>query len=355
MNSDNSARLIQPLTSMRFFAAMMVVLLHTGSAWAEAHQVVPRPIVTLLLNGFMGVTFFSCSPAFCFKVSIDLASAPPAVSANFLWRAWRASILFTYFHSSLSFPLSYHSTPEGFRSFSWLSTGFQPSSADSKIGTCQRGPFPARYSSTFFPAIAPRMKGISNIALIALGGGCLVWMVATWAPLVSINSTVPASWMRDIPVPVLRAPEFILGVIVGELGARGIHSKIPPSLVVIALVAVMCSTNSGYAAVVMAISSALLCSFFASGQASLTGRVLSLRVLVLLGGASYSIYLLHLPVHFTLEGFGHGSKAVMALQFPVLIAVGVAVFVFFEEPMRERIRRVAHMRKSAQAEVLARP
>lgn len=340
---------------MRFFAAMMVVLLHTGSAWAEAHKIVPRPIVTFLLNGFMGVTFFLVLSGFLLQGLYRSRFGKPGSVANF-FLARMARIYPVYLLSLIAilpFVISFDASgiPQFLMAQHWLPTefsGFENWNMPAWTLSCEV------FFYLFFPLVAPRMKTVPNAALVSLGGACVLWMLVTWAPLVSNNSTVPAAWMRDIPVPFLRAPEFLLGVVVGELGARGVYTRIPPSLIVIVLIAVMCSTSSGYAAAVMAISSALLCSFFASGRPSVVGRVLSLRLIVLLGGASYSIYLLHLPIHFTLEALGDGSKLVMALQFPMLIAIGVAVFVLFEEPMRERIRKVAHMRESAQAELLAR-
>jgi peptidoglycan/LPS O-acetylase OafA/YrhL len=63
--------------------------------------------------------------------------------------------------------------------------------------------------------------------------------------------------------------------------------------------------------------------------------------MVLLGGASYAIYLLHVPVRqLTDVCFSHAPPQ-LAVPFTVLAVVGFSIFVFlhWEEPSRKVLRR----------------
>jgi len=71
-------------------------------------------------------------------------------------------------------------------------------------------------------------------------------------------------------------------------------------------------------------------------------RILQSKLLVLLGGASYAIYLLQEPLRrwmVAIYNSRFSSFLASCLYFTVLIAVGVVVFQFFERPMRQWIRR----------------
>lgn len=350
--TQDTEALIKPLTSMRFFAAMMVVLLHTGSSWVESHPIVPRPISNLLSNGYMGVTFFLVLSGFLLQ-GLYRARFNKVQSKKRFFVARLARIYPVYLLSLIavlpfvvSFDIS--ALPQIVMAQHWLPTetsGFDNWNMPAWTLSCEM------FFYLFFPCIAPSFARSAVGILYAIVGASALWMLFTWAPLVSNNATIPAEWMRYVPVPILRFPEFLMGAAVGELSARGRHAKVPPALVIATLVAVMSLTRSGYAAVCMAAAAALLCSYFASGAKSVTGLILSNPLLVLLGGASYSIYLLHLPVHFALEAVSGGNKLAMILQFPILIAVGVAVFLWFEEPMREKIRSRWQMRASVNQQI----
>lgn len=51
-------REIKPLTSLRFFAALAVLLFHSGSSALISTGLVPAPVANFLRNGDLGVSFF---------------------------------------------------------------------------------------------------------------------------------------------------------------------------------------------------------------------------------------------------------------------------------------------------------
>jgi peptidoglycan/LPS O-acetylase OafA/YrhL len=67
--------------------------------------------------------------------------------------------------------------------------------------------------------------------------------------------------------------------------------------------------------------------------------------LVLLGGASYALYVLHIPLRqWILPAFGFGaaqSVEFYAVYLVAMLVVSVVVFVWFEEPVKKWLRRTA--------------
>jgi len=64
---------------------------------------------------------------------------------------------------------------------------------------------------------------------------------------------------------------------------------------------------------------------------------------------------MHQPVHFAVLALFGSSKAMVALQYPILIVGSVALFLFYEEPAREWIRKRAAMGPSIGEEIATRP
>ncbi len=75
-------------------------------------------------------------------------------------------------------------------------------------------------------------------------------------------------------------------------------------------------------------------------------RVLSLRPLVLLGEASYAMYILQVPIHMLFAAYvqkwvGLTGLGNFALYFFMLLMVSIFVFMFFEKPVNRLIRNFA--------------
>ena len=61
-------KLIDSLTSIRFFAAMIVVTFHAGAGWALAMPSIPGVVSNFLLNGYVGVTLFFVLSGFILQI-----------------------------------------------------------------------------------------------------------------------------------------------------------------------------------------------------------------------------------------------------------------------------------------------
>jgi peptidoglycan/LPS O-acetylase OafA/YrhL len=98
----------------------------------------------------------------------------------------------------------------------------------------------------------------------------------------------------------------------------------------------------------------LIASVFWSAKSRIR-RLLSTKLFVLLGGASYSLYLLQVPAHdlFT-SVFDGRAKLTMIAYYPLVTLLAILTFVLVEEPAREMIRHFFGMRSSAGAEIMYR-
>jgi peptidoglycan/LPS O-acetylase OafA/YrhL len=162
-----------------------------------------------------------------------------------------------------------------------------------------------------------------------------------------------------VPLPLLRLPEFLLGVSLGVLCTRGrlqIFGRAPvlPAITLAAfgcLAVVPNTTVPGPFGVLMGL---LIASVFWSAESRIR-RLLSTQLAVLLGGASYSLYLLQEPAHdlFT-SVFDGGTKLIVIAYYPMVTLLAIVTFVLVEEPAREMIRHFFGMRSSAGAEIMQR-
>ncbi len=146
--------------------------------------------------------------------------------------------------------------------------------------------------------------------------------------------------------PLVRLPEFIAGVLLGRLylGQTERPARLDrylwlgPAVVVLAVLFGM--------PYVLLHTGGLAAAFAAMvwGLAWRGSSWLASRPMVLLGEASYALYILHLPVFRILEGWAAGRGiAVGTLPFAlamvlVLIAISLAVQRLYEAPMRRWIR-----------------
>jgi peptidoglycan/LPS O-acetylase OafA/YrhL len=76
---------------------------------------------------------------------------------------------------------------------------------------------------------------------------------------------------------------------------------------------------------------------------SILARLFGSKSLLLLGGASYAIYLLQLPIrnwlHLFLVGAANDKGGIDAIVSPVVLVIfSIGVFLFWEEPARKWLR-----------------
>jgi peptidoglycan/LPS O-acetylase OafA/YrhL len=181
-----------------------------------------------------------------------------------------------------------------------------------------------------------------------------------------VDATTPAFLGSHASNPVTMLPLFGLGIIAATLYQRSQqHSAwtarlrvLPVPSFVLGCVVIMVGPGPGRPGAVMGLLLCLCMMGLVYGLAlqGWPGRLLSTKPMMLLGEASYSFYLLQLPVYFTLFWLKTGFPRADLMEAPrdamlrspvgfvvlllVLQGVSIAVFWWLERPMRIYLRDV---------------
>jgi peptidoglycan/LPS O-acetylase OafA/YrhL len=154
----------------------------------------------------------------------------------------------------------------------------------------------------------------------------------------------------------MRLPEFILGMATGLIFLKGKSAaRIATPLILGGLIAGALAAVFSSQIPFAVLHTALLAPAFAAlvyGLALLPAwsKFLRWAPLVLLGNASYSLYLLHSNI-MGMYFFGnagllqHTSPAGIAVGFAIILAAAILVFKFIEEPARKKLRGKTELRK----------
>ena len=349
-------RELPALTGVRFLAAWYVVMFHALPGLTHRYPV-PQLLQAFLSNGYLAVgLFFLLSGfilAYTYEGQIDGASARE--------RFWEARFARIYPVYLLSLVLSYTfaaSLPFSTRlAVLGMVQAWNPFNPD--IAGAWNYPAWTLSTEAFFylcfPFVVPWISRKSDRALFWLTGALLAVCVIGHTPVMGLGDwkNHAGFFEKVIPLPVLRVPEFLVGVAMGlqflrdqtaqEQTAQGWTSR--PLRVYPAVFAVLAalSLSLGNWVSIVIVPFAVLVYELARGGSWLA-KFLSTRVMILLGGASYAIYLLRLPVttwgRVAMSGLPARFVGFGELLVPmILILLCILVFHCWEEPARKTIRR----------------
>jgi len=337
------------LTGVRFFAAFYVVLSHS-LPWVTLHFRLPGPAKIFFSNGYLAVAMFFLLSGFILAYTYD---GQIAGSKNRM-RFWEARFARIYPVYLLSLLLAY-----------WFERGLHVKTqiavltmtqawnplSPATVGAWNYPAWTLSVEAFFylvFPFLLPFLSRRSTVALRCIGIACLVVVVLGHTPLEGLqNRESLASLGSLIPLPIWRLPEFLLGVVLGLYFLRSDSSRQESShrataaLAVIGILVTL-SLPLGKWVSLVAIPFAALIYELAGGNNWLA-TILSTRWMVLLGGASYAIYLLQFPVRAWMRTlFLHFSASLQPFSAPltplILILFSIAVFRYWEEPARRALR-----------------
>lgn len=332
------------LTGIRFFAAIYVVVFHFGSSYAAQHHV-PAFAARFLSNGWTAVTLFFFLSGFILSYTYTGQIEKSGGKKRF-WEARFARIYPVYLLSLvLSWPFN-ATSPGKIIAALFMVQAWNP--LHPEYGGVLNMPAWTLSAEAFFyllfPFLLPLIEKWSNRTLQIVAGVTLVIITLGHTMTDQINLLSPRTF---IPMPAFRFPEFFAGMVAGLLFLRSRRQK-PNFLLlygaIVATLAILFLAQKPWVSL-LAIPFAVLIYELAVGN-SWCADLLGSKVLVLLGGASYSIYLLQLPVrswvHYAVTGsmdlFVRKGGIDAFLSPIVLLALSVPVFLFLEEPARKRLR-----------------
>ena len=356
----NPALPLPALTGLRFFAALHVALYH---AVRPLLRHADDPLTSLMAAGPAAVTLFFVLSGFVLVHSatdVDHVPLRPFLAARF------ARIVPVYLLALvLVVPLGIAARarglvvdPLGGWSLALVATGLQAFVPDAAL----RWNAPAWSVSCelFFYALLPFVLPLlARLPRRALARSATVaWVLGLVAPVLylvvdpdGLHGPQPGDdglWLHVVQFnPLLRLPDFIVGVVVGWWWRRG--GRLPTSSLSWAALAAIFGTVvvAGVSAVprllvhngLLAPLFAVMILAFATTSGPLTS-LLSSAPAVRLGEASYALYLLHVPAMMwaTAAHKGRLEPAVAVVVVLATIPVGLVLNVLFERPLRGWLR-----------------
>ena len=355
------------LTTARFFAAFHILLFHS---WAmKGLSSAPTWFQQFASVGYVAVSFFFILSGFI----LIYTYAGKSLDLGRFWRARLARLYPVYLVSlALTAPFFFYGVLKMHIPYLWYFQGRLASTVVLVLTMLQawvpmaalgwNGPAWAVSVEIFFyvlfPLLLARFERISNqrLAAIALAG----WMVAVATAIgyvvlrpdhvVANSSTDFLFWLSALKFfPLMRLPEFVVGLACGYWFVRGGHNpELATPLVLggtaVALIITALSPLIPYPVM----HTALYAPAFAAIICGLALRpewasFLEWRWLVLLGESSYCFYLLHVliigmflfpnPEHITVPSLGRWFCGAVTAT-----VVAVLAFRYVEEPARKWLR-----------------
>ncbi|PBC09310.1 acyltransferase [Mesorhizobium sp. WSM3859] len=330
------------LTSLRFFAAVYVLAYHSANINGAPHL-----IANFVKNGYLGVSFFFLLSGFILTHSYfgkmsDWHEVRRFAIARFarIYPVYLLALavalplakgLFDYPLASLATLglIQAWGAPASLLAFFWNPAGWTLSVEF--------------FFYLMFPLLLPLLSRLTTAALWAGLAAAVSIFAVMCLPGLGPTGYLAFSWMAPMPLPLLRLPEFITGIICALLFRAGsldrfrgdLAAILAGAFTVVALVATSTATIASFAGIGF-VALIVTCAV----NQGMVRRVLSHKPLVLLGNASYALYILQIPVRKWMPVIFTGEWEWIGrlLYQPLLVIISVAVFILLEEPARRFLR-----------------
>jgi peptidoglycan/LPS O-acetylase OafA/YrhL len=386
---------LRPLTGLRFLAALGVLLFHF---WSPLLAEAPAALQNVVHGGHVGVSLFFVLSGFILAYTYGNDEGRLTTSRRQFWVARFARVYPLYLGALiLDLPHFYlkwvgSTLHEGPLSVSAMKVGAVSASTLGLVQSWTPGiaylwnaPAWSVSVEAFFYAVFPFLSAAvlvrnpRSACRLVLG----LWLVAIVPAVVAFLGEPWFATREDRILwdhsfgafPLFRLPEFLIGVIAGQQFVRSRTERETPA----ATWQTVALWLSGAVILgVLALSSVipqrllhngLLAPAFAvlvyclARDTGIVGRLLGSRLLVLLGEASFAVYILQVPTHalaraIARAGSGAGvtapssvetSPAFILIYSALLIVASVAALKLVEQPARRWLRKQLAPRTSARA------
>lgn len=330
------------VTSLRFFAAMAVVFFHFGST-AAGKIGAPLWVSTVMSNGKLGVSFFFILSGFilCAVYGSRLSSPGGMVKYGVarLARVYPVYVLALLVCLPVIPP---HSLSESALALSLLHA-WGP--ATSSLGFSWNAPgWTLSVELAFYLSFILISKSINKFPPFAvfLMTGVLAAMITSFNLAIFEPAMRSTSPLASLPLPLLRLPEFAFGCSLAESMRRWRSLRLTvwtdvlflASIASLALLLALSHDAGRWAPLLF--GAIIVLSAISIGPVS---KILSIRPLPFLGGASYAIYLLQGAVNGYFDWM-FGGLFIGRLIMPIFLVIFACLaFHFLEEPSRMFIKK----------------
>jgi peptidoglycan/LPS O-acetylase OafA/YrhL len=217
-----------------------------------------------------------------------------------------------------------------------------------------------------FPLIGPWLSRQGSRRLLALAGG--IWLLGVTpmlaghaaaglgtedAPALVVRGLLAWSQLPAVALPLSQFPAFFLGMCLGLLfcrrtatGSTALRTAglLATAASLLGLLLVLPGKPSLLVQMAVLVPLFALLIWLLAGGTAWNGLLLGTRPLVLLGGASYALYMVHSSVgNYALalntRTLTLPHNAVALLSVPLAMSTSLLLFRFVEEPVRHWLRR----------------
>lgn len=368
----SSKRHLHALTGLRFLAALHVVLMHRALQYLGWAPVWSRNVVAA---GYTGVSLFFVLSGFVLAYTYLEPGESQRIERRRFWVA-RLARVYPVYLASLLVALPAFVGLALVRDGALLGPGTSPGKVALTTLTLTQAwswttvwqwnsPGWSLSAEAFFyaafPLIVPALLRYARGRL--LWAAFVLWLVALLPPafylLTHVDGGTAASRAPTLMSikfhPVFRIPEFLMGVVLGKLfldrSAPQSTSRWPGWMSEIAAVAILLLLAASSALPFVLLHNGLLAPMFgllifglAGGRGPLA-RILSRPSLVLLGEASYALYLLHQPLWLWVTSLGHVSPldrqpaGFFVGYIVITLLASIAMLQLLEKPCRKALRK----------------
>lgn len=338
---------IPALTSLRFFAALTVVVFHYGvarpSPWFHADF------------GYEAVTFFFILSGFVLVYAHGIPDGSLNVSLKAFIKSRFVRIGPAYY-IAIVIVISLYFTAGILSRLNSVTLGLVLTMLQSwtpKFALSVNLPAWSLSNEMFFYLLFPffwratcRM-GLVQSLTVSLG----LVLVAAFARALSYADAdeIMSSFRRYFPL--LNLPQFILGISLGYAMIAGPYSKRKHATFFVTgmlALAILVVLQLSFGWLSNSVTMSAICSSIIFGAAGIGGIVqsaLSFRPLVILGEASYSIYILHFPIWLW---WNHYTRIAYSIDWPpalgfgiylsIVLTISIAALFWLERPAKRILR-----------------
>ena len=337
---------IDALTSPRFLFGLYVLVKHAGWSAMKELNLLPKPIDTFMSNAEVSISYFFTMSGFVLAyVYLNKFQQKGALGR---YARARFSRVYPVFFLSLILLLPFmklvslsYDLPQFFLLQSWIPLALSDGSLVSNWNMQSWTLSVELFCYISFPWTLRFFEQMSTRAIVVCTLATCVLMLALRLPGIDNATHVLFQWQTYLPYPLLRWPEFVYGVLLAILYRRGVAPKSPMLMhiliVVIGVVLFTVHSQWLYGPLAVLCGIVILLLTTSSGSSPLNA-ILTHPLAVMLGRASYSLYILQLPIYLILhEAFPTGWFGKLA-YVPLMIGVSIAVFFLYEEPMHRWLR-----------------
>jgi len=335
---------IECLTGLRFWASLWVLFFHSGASFLSTHGY-PTYLVNFFNNGHLGVPLFFILSGWVLAYSNFNNKNQSAFSFYSKRLARIYPVYFVALLIQLPFVFDRLSIGQSLKVLFLIQSWNFINSPDIHSWIMQAWTLSIEFAFYLFSPLFFILANKSSYWIDAIVVSILIFCILIFNTSMCIPG-VPVNYpiLNHIPLPILRFPEFLLGIFgCSFFIKKGQNLKLNPfytnlilSIVIILILFLACNINQGTInqTGLVTISMFFLIYFLSTNQ-SLYSSILQHKYLILLGNASFAIYILQAPVRNYYNYLQLPNYMIILYPF-VLIFFSILIYLKLEHPINKK-------------------